>query len=1644
MSRLPNPGSDDDVWGQILNDFLLVSHAADGTLQTVALTSAGALISVNGHTSTTGSISLSASDLGALTTTSLSIDTDVAITTPLDNQVLTYSAALSKWVNQTSQSGVTLDTTAADIQPLGTRSAGSTGLAADAGHVHAMPTLNQVSAPTGNVSLNAQKLINLANGTAVTDAATFGQIPTVGAAGSGATNALSANDPTTTNSRTPTGSASGDLSGSYPSPTVESIQGVAISGTPSTGEALIASSGTAAAWASLPAAPADANSATPGLIQLDGDLGNTATSPEVVSTHLSSALPINQGGTGSTTQNFVDLTNNQSIAGTKTFTTAIAGSITGNAATVTTNANLTGDVTSIGNTTTLTSSANVETIIRANRLDQLAAPTSSVSLNSQKITNLANGVAATDAATFGQIPTSLSPTGSASGDLNGSYPGPEVVSTHLSSALPVNQGGTGSTTQNFVDLSNNQSIAGTKTFTGEIIVPTPVNATDAVTKTYADSLSQGLSVKPSVAAATTAALPSNTYSSGVLTATADGALSVDGIAMTTNARLLVMNEVTAANNGIYTVTNPGSGAAAYVLTRASDMNSGSQVPGAFAFVEQGTLNGGAGFVVSGNGPYTIGTTPITWTQFSGAGEITAGSGLSKSGNTITLTSPVAINQGGTGSTTQNFVDLTNNQSIAGTKTFTTAIAGSITGNAATVTTNANLTGDVTSIGNTTTLTSSANVETIIRANRLDQLAAPTSSVSLNSQKITNLANGVAATDAATFGQIPTSLSPTGSASGDLNGSYPGPEVVSTHLSSALPVNQGGTGSTTQNFVTLGGDLGNTVSSPTVESIQGVAISGTPSTGEALIATGSSSAAWGTLSASSIGAAEGLIPTAVMAAPYTANPSDFVPVDASGGSVTITLPTAPIDKSVVGIKMINTSTTSGYTVTVSTGGSDVINKTGGSTSTTLSLPNQAVTMQYASSTGIWYIFDDDLPLGSVKNIIPDWFNVKAYGATGNNLTDDTAAIQAALNAANTNSGGTVYFPAGNYIISSVLTVYNNTALLGGSLDQGNTIIKQTSTTANGITASNVVGFKMENLYLYGPSSGSGIGVALTTTGSNISQYITMRNCRVAHFGSDGINVGTPIVSTFDRVISLLNGGHGFNIGGSGASGGTSCAFTACYANSNQEAGYYLNNLQYSSLSGCASDANGTGYYLSGCIAIAFHGCGTESNVDNSPTYDGNGFVIYGGSAIGVYSCFVYQNPAISFWVTNAAESVELSGCTDSSPTGTATYSIKYDTSCTGSVVDAHVASPTSYVPQINILNDNAGNMTVGGGLTVKGSAANSIQLIDASLYTHTQVQISTSGYLAFGPGSATVDSYLRRAGVDSISTDGAFTAGTTLTVPTIYGSTAASANLQITSTSSGSLGQVRVGTQAAFDGVSGSIQLVSSTLNIGGGQGVIGISNATTAPTSNPTGGGILYASSGLPVWLDSSGNTYDLSAQGSTANTPLPNDQNLLAWAYDPALSLQSSIPTLGQLQLIRVILRTQQTVSKIYVQVNTLGSGLTSGENLLGLYTSAGSLIDSCGDQTSGWNTGTGTAGLTTGTLGSSHLLVAGNYYVVFVTNGTTGPAFARMNGLAGSSVTMNIGLVDSTCRFGTNGSGVTSLPSTITMTSNGLAAVPYWAAIA
>lgn len=235
----------------------------------------------------------------------------------------------------------------------------------------------------------------------------------------------------------------------------------------------------------------------------------------------------------------------------------------------------------------------------------------------------------------------------AGGDLGSTLPNPTVTATHLTAPLPIAQGGTGSGTQNFLDLTTNQTVGGIKNFTSPPTAPAPVGSTDLANKAYADSIASGLSVKASSIVATTTALPANTYNNGssgvgaTLTATATGPLTVDGHLTALNDRILVKNEAAPANNGIYQVTTAGATGVAYVLTRTTDMNTAALIPGAFTFITAGSTNANTGWIVFGTGPYVVGTTAINWTLFSNAATISAGHGLTQTGTVFSLTTPVA-------------------------------------------------------------------------------------------------------------------------------------------------------------------------------------------------------------------------------------------------------------------------------------------------------------------------------------------------------------------------------------------------------------------------------------------------------------------------------------------------------------------------------------------------------------------------------------------------------------------------------------------------------------------------------------------------------------------------------------------------------------------------------------------------------------------------------------------------------------------------------------------------------------------------------------------------------------------------------------------------------------------------------------------
>lgn len=263
---------------------------------------------------------------------------------------------------------------------------------------------------------------------------------------------------------------------------------------------------------------------------------------------------------------FVDLTTNQTIGGTKTFSNTITGSISGNAGTATAlftgrTISITGDISytsaAFDGTGNVTGTGTLATVNSSPQTDLL-----------RKITVNGKGlVTATSAAILNDI---------------------------------------GAPTSSFG--FNTQKITG---------LGDPTDPQDAATKNYVDSVAQGLDPKQSVKAATTTNI------------TLSGLQNIDGISVQAGDRVLVKNQSTASQNGIYV-------ASASAWARAADMNVWAEVPNAFVFVEEGSTQADSGWVVTSNQGGTIDSTAITWVQFSGAGSYTAGNGLQLTGNEFSV------------------------------------------------------------------------------------------------------------------------------------------------------------------------------------------------------------------------------------------------------------------------------------------------------------------------------------------------------------------------------------------------------------------------------------------------------------------------------------------------------------------------------------------------------------------------------------------------------------------------------------------------------------------------------------------------------------------------------------------------------------------------------------------------------------------------------------------------------------------------------------------------------------------------------------------------------------------------------------------------------------------------------------------------
>jgi hypothetical protein len=163
----------------------------------------------------------------------------------------------------------------------------------------------------------------------------------------------------------------------------------------------------------------------------------------------------------------------------------------------------------------------------------------------------------------------------------------------------------------------------------------PTAAQDAATKAYVDANLQGLDPKGSVRAATTAA--------GTLATSFANGQVIDGVTLVTGNRILIKNQAAGAENGIYTVNASGA------PTRATDADTSAEVnSGLFVFVEEGTVNDNTGWTLTTNNPITLGTTALVFTQFSGAGAYTAGTGMTQTGTTFNVGAGATPGSGGPG------------------------------------------------------------------------------------------------------------------------------------------------------------------------------------------------------------------------------------------------------------------------------------------------------------------------------------------------------------------------------------------------------------------------------------------------------------------------------------------------------------------------------------------------------------------------------------------------------------------------------------------------------------------------------------------------------------------------------------------------------------------------------------------------------------------------------------------------------------------------------------------------------------------------------------------------------------------------------------------------------------------------------------
>ncbi|MEU3346425.1 glycosyl hydrolase family 28-related protein [Streptomyces sp. NPDC006700] len=346
---------------------------------------------------------------------------------------------------------------------------------------------------------------------------------------------------------------------------------------------------------------------------------------------------------------------------------------------------------------------------------------------------------------------------------------------------------------------------------------------------------------------------------------------------------------------------------------------------------------------------------------------------------------------------------------------------------------------------------------------------------------------------------------------------------------------------------------------------------------------------------------------------------------------------------------------------------------------------------------------------------DWLSIRDFGAQGDGSTDDTAAVQAAVDAASAAGGGTLYIPAGRHIINGVITWASGVNAVGAGARSA--ILQSTNQNLDCITGTDIRDVALQGLQLSGPGRGFGSAVRFTRVSAPATSGITLRDMLIQSFGGDGVFGHQLAGSVLHRVRVRTCGGVGFHLQAPQDTvlGGASTSLVGCSVEGCVTGGYWLDGMAYSSLAGCAVQQSPVGYRLDGCTGVSLTGCGAEQCT--------TGLTVYGGTGTTVNGFTTKGSDGTSVWLTNSAKGVVLAGVAEVAPAAAATTCLRADAGTIATVLGLTAAKTNSLSGTVNRLDPGDGS-TVLAGKTVIPSGGASARMGTAVLVAGT-VTVNTT-------------------------------------------------------------------------------------------------------------------------------------------------------------------------------------------------------------------------------------------------------------------------------------------------------------------------------